>query len=274
MNKRSYRCITLAMIGFMFQMAANAHENVTPEPTETLTWSFAAHAVSLRGFSARLLVRTHDKKEIRLRLSGPRDRVRRVMPRIRHGDLEVDADIHGGIVRGSVRVENSIVITQEGGTSNVVIGGISTAETSSHNAMTLFLTVPRAVPITIEGYSGDADIANLSAPLSMQLLSGRARIGHLVRAYLAIAGSGEISVDRIDGALDLSIDGAGNIDISDGIMPALSIQTDGSARIAVGGRVGQASLMLAGDADIWIARTDRRPDVNADGIANVVIGNW
>jgi hypothetical protein len=133
--------------------------------------------------------------------------------------------------------------------------------------------VPRKTSVTVTGFTGTAQVGSLSAPVAFELLSGSLSATRLGRARLAIAGGGTLTVAQVDGELDLEIAGSGEITVEDGNIPSLSVETNGTSSVFVGGQVENARMSLNGVSDVTVAEVAQEPQVDANGIVTVRIGN-
>ena len=178
------------------------------------------------------------------------------------------------LTRNSVRVERNIVITGPGGYSNTVIGGQQMGAQPGPGALRLELTLPAGLPIGIDEFSGELEIGDTLGPVILSLTDGNVRIGRVHAATFKIIGDGKIAVERVDGPLAIEIDGSGTVSVGDGVMPSLSIASNGTADITVGGKADSADIDANGVADIRIEHVENSPNASVNGVGNLSIGNW
>ena len=274
MNRRSFLGCLLMSVGMLGLVAAHAGEAQEAHKPVTVSKTFKAKSILLKDLSATLRIETDDGPDVRLRLVGAKEHVQRIKPRLDGTRLIVSETPARQVYRSAVHVENNVVITKDGGRSTVIIGGVPTAGQGEVDDLSVLVTIPRNLAVVIKSFSGNANVADLSAPFELELADGAAKLGQLRQARLAVAGSGTIKADRVDGALDVSVNGTGDVLVNDGAISALAIDTSGSATVVIGGRAGTAQMSLNGVADVQIAHVDARPDVDSNGIVSVSVGNW
>lgn len=228
----------------------------------------------LRNLHSTLWIDVHDGKSVLVSASGPQNPIKALRMAVVDGTLVVEQPETRRVSRNSVHVERNVVITRDGGHSSVTIGGTPDNTHFAVEPVALRVSLPRETALSIRGFAGNARIGAMTAPVDLETVSGEIEIRRLGTASLAISGGAAIEVIQIAGSLDLTIDGAGEISVQDGKIPALTLETNGSATVSIGGRVGRADISLNGIADIQIAHVDERPVVDANGIATIEIGNW
>ena len=246
----------------------------TTTTAQSLDRTFDADSVALTNLNAILRTETHDGTGVQVYASGSEALISALRVSVTNGILVIEQPEPQSIVGNTVYVERNVVITQDGGRSSVLIGGIPDHTKPEAKPIGLHLTLPREMPLSIRGFTGNARIGPMSAPVDLELLAGDAQLERLGSANLTVVGSAEIDVATADGALDVTIDGSGEIAVHDGSIPALTLETNGNATVSIGGRVGQAVLSLNGIADIRIAHIDARPTIDVNGISKIEIGNW
>lgn len=262
----------LITFGVVSLLAAKAHELNDAAPKASIEKSFAAEKIALRNLSAELHIDADNGTTVRVTASGEKRVLDALQWKMSGAHLEISQPPMQAS-HNAVHVERNMVITRDGGRSTTIIGGTSSANASKSMSLALHVAVPRDVPVTVSSFAGNLDIGTLSAPVSVELLSGTLSAGRLGPARLSIVGGGEIAVARIDGSLDLEIAGSGDITVQDGDMPFLSLETSGASTVFVGGRVGAARLSLNGVSTVTVAHVDREPEVDANGVTSLRIGN-
>jgi hypothetical protein len=262
------------LLGVAGILAANAAETATASDTRSVERSFTADTVRLRNLSATLRIETHDGDTVKFFAAGPAKEIDALRTELAGNTLLIEAPDrpHAGNVSNVVHVENNVVINR-GGNSTVIIGGVPATTTSTADPIDVRLLLPRSTRLAIRGFTGAAAVAAISAPVDLELLAGSARFERLAAASLSIAGGGEVEIDRADGSLDLTIDGAGDVTVRKAAIPSLTLETNGTATVIVDGRVETAEMSLNGIADIWIAHVEAEPLVEANGLVTIEIGN-
>ena len=232
---------------------------------------YAARALQIEAFSGTLVVKVGTAKSAHLELTGPAHQRKSLRIAMRDKILHIRRQRQ---THGSVRVQRNVVITGPGGYSNTVIGGRHFGAQSEPSALRLELTLPAGLPIGIDEFSGDLEIGDTLGPVILSLTDGTVRIGRVHAATLKIIGAGKIAAERIDGPLAIEIDGSGTVSVGDGAMPSLSIASNGTADIAVGGKAGSADIDANGVAKIRIEHVENSPNASVNGLGTVTIGNW
>ena len=238
------------------------------------TADYAARAVQIEAFSGTLIVRVGTAKTARLELTGPAEQRKSLRIAVRDKILHIRHEHAERRIRNNVHVERNVVITGPGGYSSTVIGGQHLRAQSGPGALRLELTLPAGLPIGVDDFAGDLDIGDTLGPVILTLTDGSVRIGRIHAATLKIIGAGEIAAERVDGPLAIEIDGSGAVSVGDGAMPSLSIASNGTADISVGGRAGSAEIDANGVAEIRIEHVENSPTASVNGVGNVAIGNW
>lgn len=246
----------------------------TTTTAQSLDRTFDADSVALTNLNAILRTETHDGTGVQVYASGSEALISALRVSVTDGILVIEQPEPQSIVGNTVYVERNVVITQDGARSSVVIGGTPGQAKAEAEPIELQLTFPRKTPLSIRGFTGSARIGRMTAPLDLELLAGDAYLQRLGLASLTVAGSAENDVATADGPLDVTIVGSGEISVHDGSIPALTLETNGTATVSIGARVGQATLSLNGIADVRIAHVDEQPAIDLNGISTIDIGNW
>jgi len=236
--------------------------------------AYAAKALQIESFSGTLIVKVDKAKTARLKLTGPKRQRKSLRIAVRNKILRIRHQHPVRRTQNSVHVERNVVIVGPGGYSNMVIGGQQTGTQAEQSALRLELTLPAGSPLGIDGFLGDLEIGDTRGPVVLSLASGNARIGRVHAATLKIEGVGKIVAERVDGPLSIEIGGSGAVSVGDGAMPSLSIVSNGTAEIAVGGKAGTADIDANGVADIQIEYVEESPNASINGVGTVTIGNW
>jgi len=268
--------IAAAMFGIAGILAANATENAPAD--QSIERSFTAQTVELRNLNASLRVETHSGNTVKLVATGPEKEIAQLKTTSAGKSLVIEAPLQprfGGI-SNFVHVENNVVINR-GGNSTVIIGGIpghsATAPENTAGPIDIHLTLPKTAALSIRGFTGNAAIGEMTAPVELEMLSGAASFQGLASTILSIAGGARIEIGRAEGDLDLTVDGSGEVLIHDAAIHSFSLETNGTAMVTVNGRVAAAEMSLNGIADIHIAHLDAEPLIDANGIVTIDVGN-
>jgi hypothetical protein len=167
------------------------------------------------------------------------------------------------------------------------------------------------VALTMAG-SGNVRVGDLQGPLSATISSdGDLNVRHATALQLAIRGSGDTTVQSVDGAADIRIDGSGTVKllrlngpvkyvqhgsgdlviahieapagdfdsagsgdtvVAGGHIAWLRVRTNGSGDFAMGGTVDSADLEAAGGGDIKLPHVSGQVLRHASGGSTIVVG--
>ncbi len=177
----------------------------------------------------------------------------------------------------------------------------------------LAIMVPPSMPLSVEvAASGNVTIGDLKGPLRATISAdGDLKIRHASIVQLEIRGSGDATIQAVDGPADIAINGSGDvrllrlagplkfrqnasgdlaivqaaspvIDIEmrgsgdalilGGHIGALRVRTTGSGDVAIGGSVGTADLGATGGGDIGVKHADGPIARHASGSSSIVVG--
>jgi len=215
-----------------------------------------------------------DEPGIRASLDGPDDAIEEITVSERGGTVAITGRQTGG---GSsvTSVGNTTVIVTGNGTASVTIGNVTTtAGGVDDEPVTLRLTVPNGTPLTLDRFAGKATIGDTSASLTVALLSGTVDAGAVADASLAIIGSGDIQVRQADGALAMTVNGSGTIDVADGTVSDLTGHINGSGSLRFDGRAETAEVAINGAGTVALAHVDAEPRTHLAGAGRITVGNW
>jgi len=114
------------------------------------------------------------------------------------------------------------------------------------------------------GATGDAEVAIMG--------SGDIRVGATRDLEAMIMGSGDITVARVDGAVEASLPGSGNIVVGGGRATSLDANIMGSGDIEMRGQAGDVKANIMGSGDIRVASASGSVDQRTMGSGRVRIG--
>lgn len=236
----------------------------------TIDESFGAGALDLRGLAARVNVRLHDSGTIRLRATGPASWIGDLSRHAEDGALVVSA----GPVQG-FRAGSAVTIATGFGARAVTrIGGLTMATegTGDGDLPEVELWVPAGTPLTATSTVGEWDIADLRAPLTIEVAAGQVAAGAVTDATVRILGSGAVTVARVDGDLGADLSGAGDITVAGGRVDMLTASIAGTGTIRVQAPAERADLAISGIGTIDADRIVRKPSVRVSGVGTVRTG--
>ncbi len=188
---------------------------------------------------------------------------------------------------------------------------ISTASCAESSKLTVMVPPNFPISLTIAG-SGNVRAGDLMGPLVATLSSnGDLNVRHATILQLAIRGSGDATIQTVDGPADVKIDGSGTVKllhqngpikyvqhgsgdlviahieapaadfdsagsgdavVTDGHVEYLRVRTNGSGDFAMGGTVGTADLEASGGGDIRVPHVQGHVERHASGGSDIVVG--
>jgi hypothetical protein len=188
---------------------------------------------------------------------------------------------------------------------------LSTATCADSGQLTVMVPPNFPVALTMAG-SGNVRVGDLQGPLSATISSdGDLTVRHATMLQLAIRGSGDSTVQSVDGPATIKIDGSGTVKlmrlngpleytqhgsgdlvvahieapaasfdsegsgdavVTDGHIAVLHVRTNGSGDFAMGGSVDSADLEAAGGGDIKVPHVHGRVQRHASGGSTIVVG--
>lgn len=153
------------------------------------------------------------------------------------------------------------------------------------------ITLPAGTPLAVSGFIGEGKVGDLRAPLRIEShTSGTFRAGHVTTAAIAISGSGDIRVgkvdnnfsadiagsgsiqtgetagkvaadirgsgkftlDRVDGPMAIAIKGSGDVIVKSGTIDPLTVSVVGSGKVVIDGTVRSHSINRMGSGAVII----------------------
>lgn len=237
------------------------------------TEHYAAQALKVQPMAGRLRISVGDGPGIGLTLTGPARIVDAVRVKVDRGLLIVEPPLQAA--GSSVHIEEGVtVIARDGGTASVVIGGIDPRSGDREPPLEVLATVPAGTPLEVRELVGSTEIGDTDGPLVMTVSAGSAAIGRVRDVVLGIVGSGDIGIARVAGSLTVDLSGSGSVTVHRAELDRLRIDLSGSGDVRVDGRARQAELTLAGAGVIEVSEVDTRPAIRITGAGEVLVGNW
>ena len=228
----------------------------------------------IESFSGVVLVEVGDEPGIRATLDGPEEALEEFSVSERDGAVAIVGPRLGERSSSTV-VGNTTVIVSGGGRAEVSIGSSSvTVIGEDEERVTLRLTVPEGTPLSLDRITGKATIGDTGAPLTVALLSGTVEAGAVTDADLAINGSGDIRLRQVDGALSITVNGSGSIDVAGGAASELTGRINGSGALRFDGRAKTAEVSINGAGTVALSHVETRPVTHVAGAGSITVGNW
>ena len=251
-------------------------------------------AASLAAGPALADTRTLHGSNLSLTLTGDEDTIVETDPSLSH----------------SVRVVADSVDCLDGRESGGEVR-VSTASCAESSQMTIMVPPNFPVALTIAG-SGNVRVGDLQGPLTATVSSdGDLSVRHATILQLAVRGSGDTTVQNVDGPADIKIDGSGTVKlqrlngplqyvqhgsgdlvvthieapaasfdsagsgdtvVAGGHIAMLHVGLNGSGDFAMRGTVDNADLQASGGGDIRVPHVSGRVQRDASGGSTIVAG--
>ncbi len=183
------------------------------------------------------------------------------------------ATMAGGGSNVSVNASNVTATAIGGGVASVTIGDQTV--TSGGPPRQLLIQMPAGTAFSIDGGALSCSVGPLKSGVTVRLDAGDCRFDSLSgNDRLTIDGGGSIEVGRAVGSLAATIQGSGQVSVQQARLSSLKAAIPGNGQITVEGRAEQADLSLTGAGMIQVDEVGQRPRVTSNGAGAVMVGNW
>lgn len=91
---------------------------------------------------------------------------------------------------------------------------------------------------------------------------------------LVLTGRGGIDITKINGDLDITTSGSGDIDIDGGAVGNLKVDLSGRGGVSFDGRAVDADLKSTGSGDIDVTFVKNKPSISQRGRGDITVDNW
>lgn len=230
---------------------------------------FSVDRAVLQGLAGTLEVTIAEGAEARLSASGPEVAVAALVVEEAAGRLTVEAPARGHSV---TVVDRVTVVTGEGASSNVVIGGSSASSSTTGAPLDLVLALPAGTSLDLLGFTGDAEIGDLESSVRVEAIGGSVRIGAVRDAEFAAVGGGAIEAASVTGDLGASVTGDGRITVLAGRLEAVTVDVTGAGEVSVDAPAASAVVDMVGDGTVRLAEVASEPVVNRVGAGRFSVG--
>lgn len=246
----------MRLVGFVFAgaIALNATSvvNAASEAPVTMQKAFTAGKVTVDGFQGTLTITTAAPgAAVTIRASGKPEAMKRL-------DVQQDA--------------NGVLIRLESAHSNGAWWPWSMLDWSQGRSDDIMLTIgaPKGTEFDMDEVGGRVSAGDLDAPLHFGGIgSGGAKFGKVTRARLSVAGSMDVTIGDVLGALDAEIAGSGSVFAGSASEARLKIA--GSGEFIAGAISKGLEARIAGSGDATVASTNGPVTLSVAGSGNVVI---
>lgn len=133
------------------------------------------------------------------------------------------------------------------------------------------LTVPKGMPLNIEGLIGDANIGDTMGPLKFEAVASKARIGHVSEAKISLAGAGRVDLADVAGPIKLEVAGSGTV--VTGSSKSAKVEIAGAGDVTLGAVNGPLDLDVAGSGNLTAAKVNGRVKIDIAGSGSVKIAD-
>jgi hypothetical protein len=230
---------------------------------------FTIDEVVLQGLSGTLEVRVVEGEVTRLSVTGPADALAALEVEAAAATLRVERPQSG---RSMTVVDQVTVVTGDGATSNVVIGGSETVTGEAAAPLDVVLDLPAGTRLELLGFTGEAEIGDLAAPVRIQAIDGTVRIGAVATAAFATVGQGSIEAAEVTGDLAASVTGDGRITVLGGTLEAETVAVTGAGEVAIDAPAASAVVEMVGDGSVRLAAVASEPQVSRVGAGRFDVG--
>lgn len=166
-------------------------------------------------------------------------------------------------------------ISISNGTVNIGRGSFSISTSEAKNDTKITVGVPKGSAVHVGGVRGNVVIGDTEGPLQANVVGAcDVKAGKVGIAALSIRGSGDISVDSVNGSLMMNVQGSGDILVRNGSVNQLSVNVMGSGDARFDGEATEANLSVMGSGDIAVKYVKNKPVTNVMGSGRIGVGNW
>jgi hypothetical protein len=234
---------------------------------------FSVERAELEGLAGTLEVRVVEGGESRLTITGPDEAIAALEVGVDAGVLSVTAPPRGNAV---TVVDRVTVVTGSGASSNVVIGGSSAATSSASGndaaALAIVLEVPAGTGLALLGFTGEAEIGDISSAVVIQAVGGTVRLGAITDAELVAIGKGRVEAASVEGDLAAAVTGDGSITVAGGSIGMARVDTTGSGEVVIEAPARSAAVNMVGNGTVRMADVAEAPEVSRVGAGQFSVG--
>lgn len=237
------------------------------EPTIEVK-EFLANALSLDIPNADVDIQPCEGPAIRVTVSGPTSKVKRVTREVRGSTLFIEGkDRPGG--GNSISISNvTINMADYGGIVSVgSIGG-----SSKKSPVQVTVELPMSTPIQLSTSDGLVSIGDTKSRLEGHISGiGRAQAGRVGSVDVKVSDTGRFTAVEVNGSVDVKVSDAGRVQIGGGDIDDLTIDTSGASNVGVGGVAQKAELDASGASSITVAHVVNQPLKHRSGAGGITV---
>lgn len=244
--------------------------------------SYAAESLDVRDVVADVEVRVNHNKGIEVTITGPTSNVKAIRVEV-HGTTLCIVGQGGMLKSGGVTISGrnnrvttigNIRASRLSVSGSIVIGSGITINGGGGRTKIL-VRVPARTSVGLSDITGESNIGDTEGDLRVVSTgSDDVNVGNVAKADIIVGGSGDVSVDRVNGELNMSLTGSGEVNVSDGNVALLRINSTGSGDATFRGRAENAILTSTGSGDIRVAFVEHQPRVKKTGSGDIRVKNW
>jgi len=145
-------------------------------------------------------------------------------------------------------------------------------ETDHTRNLNIKVTVPKGADVQVHDLVGNANIGDTFGPLRFDAAATEAKIGHVGKADVSLAGAGKVDIAQVDGPLSLDIAGSGRLNVGP-VNGKLKADIAGAGDATVGPVTDGMSVDIAGSGDLSVASIKGRTSVDIAGSGSVKIAD-
>jgi hypothetical protein len=215
--------------------------------------SYNVHTVRVEDVVGTLNVKVTSSGPATLQISGVQSRVDQVHVRSDGDTLKIESNHPDGVWNWRDWFNFSI------------------HDKSNPQNLRIALTVPRGTALDVSGLIGDAKIGDTMGRLRFEAVATKAEIGEVKTAKISLAGSGNLTVAKVDGELHMSIAGSGKIRV--GSTGPVHADIAGAGDAKLGDIHGGLKLSIAGSGDVAAKSVNGAVKVSIAGSGSVKIAD-
>lgn len=249
--------------------------------TETITKESEANNLVINNlFTTDVEIATHEEPKIVASFTGPASIVKSLIFTDDNGVFRIESEEN----------ESGATIIQSRGnhfsqvTSNIVSGGsivistqsgsISVGGSGQNSNSKLIIKVPKGINIEITNSNGHIRIGDTFGALRLKL-SGAAQavVGQIGRFRGKFSGSTDIEIANIAGRAEINISGASKINVKNGEIKELEINSSGASNTTITATVFDADIDTSGASQVYVKAVNGSLNKSRSGASTIKIGN-
>lgn len=133
------------------------------------------------------------------------------------------------------------------------------------------IVIPASTRVVARGFAGSLDSSVALVEPRIEVTSGRAALAQVLGGELTVNGPGAITIGQAAGQLNVSVSGAGSIQVQDGRIDQLTATLRGTGSIGHGGVARRAILSASEAGEIRVRGVEEPIRIEQAGLAAITI---